>query len=627
MRPTENIKCLIKNAKIKTNPKVNEAVLKDLLNELDVSQKKRSAVSPPNVWRNIMKSKIIKFAVAAVVMIAVLIGIHHFNGTIDGSSVAWADVIEQFKTVKFFTAVVYRKDNVDSKPEQIELWAGENGHERIFYGNQVAFGKDGYLLKTFDVKTKRETEPSSQLKGLFSIFLREARPFSLETIIKSFSNGQLIDTTSVVSTEMISSELAVFDIEAGNTSEWCRVWVLRGSKLPVYMRVWNPRDGGCIDVVFTYAKPPNETFFDPNAFAVSLKSREDSSYLYPNDPTGKPVSRSTPDKSQIFKVWTQTIDGKPWSFAEMRGKTIVICFWDGPASWSGGDTERVLESVSQKYGKMADFAMVGVVLSDNMENARAFFTSKTWNTVLLYEPGKRYRNSVVQALGSTDARGIYLVSKDGTVKRLHGHDMVAIAQVDDEFVGLTYDSQYTGLLSKICKGMSEKQVRQLLGPPDSVDHNNGMTSWHYQRFRQDKAYVFSVLIQFDPSGKCKGWGTADVIVDPATIKIMISSQYWQEHVISQVDQKVLAKAKGKIFYEVSAVHGNTSHPIGASARGIQPGSFKPGKGYTRQMVPGRYDLVVEVRDVTEHNINRLQQIILEKDVTLGTNEEKTFKFE
>ncbi len=73
MRPTENIIRLIKNAKIKTDPMVNDAVLNDLLNELDKSESTRSPVSRPNLWRKIMKSKMTKFAAAAaIVAVAVL---------------------------------------------------------------------------------------------------------------------------------------------------------------------------------------------------------------------------------------------------------------------------------------------------------------------------------------------------------------------------------------------------------------------------------------------------------------------------------------------------------------------------------------------------------------------------
>jgi len=43
-----------------------------------------------------MKSPMTKLAAAAVIIIAVLIGIQHFDGSIDGTSVAWADVQKAF---------------------------------------------------------------------------------------------------------------------------------------------------------------------------------------------------------------------------------------------------------------------------------------------------------------------------------------------------------------------------------------------------------------------------------------------------------------------------------------------------------------------------------------------------
>ena len=51
-----------------------------------------------------MKSRITRFATAAVIIIVVLIGVNHFGSSIDGSSVAWASVVknvEQAKTVSF----------------------------------------------------------------------------------------------------------------------------------------------------------------------------------------------------------------------------------------------------------------------------------------------------------------------------------------------------------------------------------------------------------------------------------------------------------------------------------------------------------------------------------------------
>ena len=54
---------------------------------------------PQNIWRIIMRTKIIKFAAAAVIIIAALIGINSFLGT--GTSVAFAEVLEYFQAYSY----------------------------------------------------------------------------------------------------------------------------------------------------------------------------------------------------------------------------------------------------------------------------------------------------------------------------------------------------------------------------------------------------------------------------------------------------------------------------------------------------------------------------------------------
>jgi hypothetical protein len=67
-----NIKRLIKNTKIKTNPEVNKAVLNDLLETLG-----KSKVAQPNILGMIVKSRMAKFAVAAVIIFAVCLFFAH----------------------------------------------------------------------------------------------------------------------------------------------------------------------------------------------------------------------------------------------------------------------------------------------------------------------------------------------------------------------------------------------------------------------------------------------------------------------------------------------------------------------------------------------------------------------
>lgn len=90
MRSADNIKKAIRNLNATANANTHQRVLDDLLKIMQKSKKQSPAHQPTR--RIIMKSKITKLATAAVIVIAVLIGINQFGGSIDGSSVAWADI-------------------------------------------------------------------------------------------------------------------------------------------------------------------------------------------------------------------------------------------------------------------------------------------------------------------------------------------------------------------------------------------------------------------------------------------------------------------------------------------------------------------------------------------------------
>ncbi|MHC4694907.1 MAG: hypothetical protein ACYS67_19405 [Planctomycetota bacterium] len=107
MRPAENIKQSIKNARIKINPEVKKSALNELITELKRTRITGSAGPRPSLWRIIVKSKITKFAAAAVFIIA-LIGLHEFNSSIRGTSVAWADVAERLGKVRSYKAKARR---------------------------------------------------------------------------------------------------------------------------------------------------------------------------------------------------------------------------------------------------------------------------------------------------------------------------------------------------------------------------------------------------------------------------------------------------------------------------------------------------------------------------------------
>jgi len=102
MRPAENIEKLIKNIDIDTNAKTDNAVLGDVIDAFEKSKGKKTSATEQNIWRIIMKSRITKLAAAAVIIVAVILGLTITDGP-DIASVAWSEVIEKVEQIPALT--------------------------------------------------------------------------------------------------------------------------------------------------------------------------------------------------------------------------------------------------------------------------------------------------------------------------------------------------------------------------------------------------------------------------------------------------------------------------------------------------------------------------------------------
>jgi len=103
MSSEEKIKRLFAKSDITVNSKIDDRIINDALTALDESDQTQSVSSEDNIRRIIMKSPITKLAAAAVIIIPILIGINQFGGSLDGASVAWADVVKNIEQVQTFT--------------------------------------------------------------------------------------------------------------------------------------------------------------------------------------------------------------------------------------------------------------------------------------------------------------------------------------------------------------------------------------------------------------------------------------------------------------------------------------------------------------------------------------------
>jgi len=291
MNTEDKIKELINKSDAKTAAGADNRILAGAREHLEKLREKNLAAGGAGIRRIIVKSPIVKLAAAAIIIIAALIGTHQFFG----STVAWADVVEKFRSVPFFSASIYIKENATAEPQQMELWMSRTGKTRVRIGTQIIFGDHGVISDAFDIKTRSRVEADEDA-GFFLKKIGEADAFSIDSIIRVMFGGRMQDVTPLVNPDaVISQDMVVFDVEIPGTPEWVRIWALRESRLPVRIRVWNPRDGAATDAVFEYSREQADEFFDPNAFEQFMSSGKTTSrvnlaYAFLKDPGGKKIT-------------------------------------------------------------------------------------------------------------------------------------------------------------------------------------------------------------------------------------------------------------------------------------------------------------------------------------------------
>ena len=296
MQPEDRLRGLIYESDVVTGPESDKRILGDAMGHMEKFRRPSHAGTQSDIW-----SMIGKFAVAAGIVIAALVGIHQ----ITAPGIAWADVAERFRTVPFFSATIYIKDYALFEPRQLELWMGPEGRARMRIGHQVIFGRSDQALKAFDIRRRMEVEPDRQAVELLDM-LGRMEDYSLETVIRSLSGGTLVDVTPLVNADaVISEDMVFFDAPSNGSPEWLRVYALRESRLPVGIRMWDPRNGKSIDVFISYFKKQPDEFFDAVMFSEKLMdpnlAEADLAHVFLKDPGGQNITtRDLLEKSSRF---------------------------------------------------------------------------------------------------------------------------------------------------------------------------------------------------------------------------------------------------------------------------------------------------------------------------------------
>ena len=268
MKPIESFIKLIRDLHvldINTSTEMDRRILHDILKVQKEFKRTKSAGTQSNIWRKIMKSPITKLAAAAVIVIAVFIGIEQFNT--NSSSVVWADVAERFESVPFFNITIYLCDP-SNKTKKIEIWKSEDSRVRAHEGNTVFFAdfsKDKNKFTIFDGSTKKLLNSDENLPRFIRRLCGSEGQFSLDTLTKSFPS----DVKGIIPLETAdtaaSKETVLFKAKAKEIPpEALKIWALRESKLPI--RFFVRPSKGYFDLFFDYSEQKDAAFFDPVAF-------------------------------------------------------------------------------------------------------------------------------------------------------------------------------------------------------------------------------------------------------------------------------------------------------------------------------------------------------------------------
>jgi hypothetical protein len=211
----------------------------------------------------------IAWAVGSMAAAVLLIG-GWLVGRWTPSPPTWAQVAESFNAEKFASVTIYTKSDAVSQPEETELWLASGGLARMQEGGTMIFAKGGQVSKAFDLQTRQPAAASAAAIACLSRATSKPE-FALAVTLSAITGGRVMEATRLIEpVESSSADEAVFDIQSQTSPDVIRVWTGLRSRLPTRMQLSDPRTGGRIEAIFSYAKDAHDRFFDPAVFLERL---------------------------------------------------------------------------------------------------------------------------------------------------------------------------------------------------------------------------------------------------------------------------------------------------------------------------------------------------------------------
>jgi hypothetical protein len=233
MRPSEDVKRLIKNVPVNTNPQRNDEILDDVLNTFEQSKNTQSASFQPSLWRIIMKSRVSKFA-AAIIVIGVVLS---FFASERLSTQAWA--IEQTIEALKYLRAIHMVGVVPGGTAEIWMRANETGTQST---RTVVRGSHGAITWTKDGSTYHY-EPSQNtvyFENAITIGMAQWLGTDLLEMLSQAKNVEVVrGTDAATGRDRVMLSCSMIDVHGPQS------WIIEfdvASKLPVTLKQWQNLD-------------------------------------------------------------------------------------------------------------------------------------------------------------------------------------------------------------------------------------------------------------------------------------------------------------------------------------------------------------------------------------------------
>lgn len=258
-------RCFEEISQFQPNPEVAARDL-DRARESLVGQTSVKQVKGQKIWRMIMKSRMTKLAAAAVMIIAGLVASHYLGGSIDGTTIVWARVIEAIENAHTITSRETRTLTCEGKELPFLGTSQVMKYASPAYGVREDMQKDGQTLSQtyWLLKDSECVKIIPALKQCTRKPLTEAEkrvlyqmtPDGVANLIRTSDSTELgrkeIDGVEVEGLEIKGNDLVVAPVELDDVV--IRMWVDVKTYLPVVIEAEAVTTDKAI-TIFTNGKP------------------------------------------------------------------------------------------------------------------------------------------------------------------------------------------------------------------------------------------------------------------------------------------------------------------------------------------------------------------------------------